>query len=183
LRRNEAGEVLQLEILNDSQTFERVINPYVENLRTLGIQVRNNRVDNAEYENRKRSFDFDMVGAHLGQPEIPGAGLQQYFGSASVDDVFNLAGLANPAIDVLISRVEAATSRDALLPAVHALDRALRSLYFWVPQWHAPDHLVAYFDQFGRPDELPPYALGDLDFWWFDADRAEALRAAGALRR
>lgn len=182
-RRNAAGQVLRLEILNDSQTFDRVINPFVENLRALGIDARNHRVDNAEYENRKRSFDFDMLGAFLGQSEIPGIALQQYFGSNAVDDVFNVMGLANPAIDRLIGHVAAATTRDDLLPAVHALDRALRSLRFWVPQWYNADHLVAYYDLYGRPEELPPYALGEMDFWWFDAERADALRAAGVLRR
>lgn len=183
MRRNEAGQVLRLEILNDSQTFDRVINPFVENLRALGIDARNHRVDNAEYETRKRSFDFDMIGGHLGQSEIPGSGLQQYFGSAAEDDAFNVAGVANPAIDRLIAHVEAASTRDELLPAVHALDRALRSQHFWVPQWYNPNHLVAHYDLYGRPAELPPYALGEMDFWWFDETRAEALRAAGAIRR
>lgn len=183
MRRNAQGDVLRLEILNDSQTFDRVINPFVENLRALGIDARNSRVDNAEYENRKRSFDFDMISDHLGQPEIPGSGLQQYFGSANVGDVFNVMGLANPAIDALITQVEAAETQDELTTRVHALDRALRSLHFWVPQWYNPNHLVAYYDQFGRPETLPPYSLGETDFWWYDAEKAEALRAAGALRR
>ncbi|MEO1911630.1 MAG: extracellular solute-binding protein [Paracoccus sp. (in: a-proteobacteria)] len=183
LRRNADGQVLTLEILNDSQTFDRVINPFVENLRALGIDARNSRVDNAEYENRARSFDFDIISDHLGQPEIPGAGLQQAFGSANVGDVFNPAGLANPAIDALITQVEAASTQDELNTRVHALDRALRSLHLWVPQWYNANHLVAYYDQFGRPETLPPYALGEMDFWWYDADKAQALRDAGALRR
>ncbi|CAM3265400.1 extracellular solute-binding protein [Paracoccus nototheniae] len=183
LRRNANGDVLRLEILNDSQTFDRVINPFVENLRALGIDATNSRVDNAEYENRSRSFEFDMISDHLGQPEIPGAGLQQVFGSANVGDVFNAAGLANPAIDALITQVEAAETNDDLTTRVHALDRALRSLHFWVPQWYNANYLVAYYDQFGRPETLPPYALGEMDFWWYDAEKGEALRAAGALRR
>lgn len=183
LRRNADGQVLTLEILNDSQTFDRVINPFVENLRALGIDARNSRVNNAEYENRARSFDFDVISDQLGQPEIPGAGLQQAFGSANVGDVFNPAGVANPAIDALITQVEAATTQDELNTRVHALDRALRSLHFWIPQWYNANHLVAYYDQFGRPDDLPPYALGEMDFWWYDADKAQALRDAGALRR
>ena len=182
MRRNGAGKVLTLEIMNDSQTFDRVINPWVQNLRALGIDARNVRVDNAEYENRARSHDFDIISDHLGQDAIPGAGLQQYFGSANVGDVFNGMGLANPAIDALIKHVEAADSLDGLQTATHALDRALRSLRFWVPQWFNAHYLVAYYDQYGRPETLPPYSLGELDFWWYDEDKAQALRQAGALR-
>lgn len=181
-RRNSEGRALTLEILNDSQTFDRVINPFVQNLRALGIDAHNVRVDNAEYENRKRSHDFDLISDHLGQDAIPGAGLQQYFGSANVGDVFNAMGLANPAIDTLIASVEAAETQADLTTRVHALDRALRSLHFWVPQWYNGHHLVAYYDQFGRPETLPPFDLGELDFWWYDKDKADKLRAEGALR-
>lgn len=182
LRRNAAGEVLRVEILNDSQTFDRVINPYVENLRRLGVDAVNTRVDDAQYETRRRAHDFDMVSANLGQAYIPGADLQQYFGSASIGDVFNQMGLANPAIDKLIGDAEAADTPEKVTIAVHALDRALRSLRFWVPQWFKAKHTVAYYDQYAHPEALPPFALGELDFWWFDADKAEKLKAAGALR-
>ncbi|MFV0385758.1 extracellular solute-binding protein [Paracoccus sp. (in: a-proteobacteria)] len=182
MRRNAGGRTLKLEILNDSQTFDRVINPWVENLRAIGVDARNVRVDNAEYENRSRSHDFDVISDHLGQDAIPGSGLQQYFGSANVGDVFNAMGLANPAIDALIPAVEKAGSHAELLTATHALDRALRSLHFWVPQWYNAYNLVAYYDQYGRPETLPPYQLGELDFWWYDEAKARNLRDQGALR-
>lgn len=182
MRRNQNGQLLTLEILNDSQTFDRVINPFVENLRSIGVDARNLRVDNAEAENRARSHDFDMVSDHLGQPLISGAGLIQSFASASTDDVFNSMGLANPAIDTLITHVEAAQTKPELVTATHALDRALRSLYFWVPQWYNANYLIAYYDQYGRPEVLPPLDLGELDFWWYDQEKADALRASGALR-
>lgn len=181
LRRKD-GQVLHVEILNDSQTFDRVINPYVENLRRLGVEAVNTRVDDAQYETRRRAHDFDLISASLGQSYIPGADLQQYFGSASVGDVFNQMGLANPAIDALIARAEAATTPEQVQTATRALDRALRSLHFWVPQWFKAKHTVAYYDQYAHPATLPPYSLGELDFWWFDADKAQKLKAAGALR-
>ncbi|SIS86826.1 extracellular solute-binding protein [Phaeovulum vinaykumarii] len=181
LRRNAAGETLRVEILNDSQTFDRVINPYVENLRRLGVDAVHTRVDDAQYTNRERNHDFDMITAQLGQDYIPGAGLQQYFGSNSVGDAFNAMGLADPAVDALIARVEAATTRAEMTVAVHALDRVLRAWRFWVPQWFKAQHTVAYYDMYEHPDPLPPYALGALDFWWYNAEKAEKLRAAGAF--
>ncbi|AXC51196.1 ABC transporter substrate-binding protein [Paracoccus suum] len=181
LRRKD-GRTLKVEILNDSQTFDRVINPFVENLRAAGIDAVHTRVDDAQYEDRNRGHDFDLSNAQLGQELIPGAGLQQYFGSANVGDVFNAMGLANPAIDKLISLVEGAATHDEMAVRVRALDRALRALRFWVPQWYKAEHTVAYWDQYGHPDALPPYSLGELDFWWFDADKAAKLKQAGALR-
>lgn len=181
MRRNARGETLRVEILNDSQTFDRVINPYVENLRALGVDAVHARVDDAQFTNRERSHDFDLITDQLGQDYIPGSGLQQYFGSAAVGDVFNSMGLANPAIDALIRLVEEADSRDEMTTRVRALDRALRALRFWVPQWHKATHTVAYYDMFDHPENLPPYALGELDFWWYNAEKAEKLKAAGAF--
>lgn len=182
IRRNAQGHPLRVQVLNDSQTFDRVINPWVENLRALGVDARNERVDDAQLEDRKRNHDFDVITAHLGQDPIPGSGLQQYFGSGSTGDVFNVMGLANPAVDALIAQVESATTQDELNTRVHALDRVLRALHFWVPQWFKGKHTVAYWDLFGHPETLPPYALGELDFWWYDADKADTLRKAGAIR-
>lgn len=182
IRRNAEGQPLRVQILNDSQTFDRVINPWVENLRTLGIDAVNERVDDAQLEDRRRNHDFDVITAQLGQDPIPGSGLQQYFGSKSTDDVFNVMGLANPAVDRLISHIEAATTQEELNTGVHALDRVLRAMHFWVPQWFKAKHTVAYWDMFAHPSTMPPYALGELDFWWYDADKADALRKAGAIR-
>lgn len=182
LRRNPDGQPLRVQILNDSQTFDRVINPFVENLRALGVDARNERVDDAQLEDRRRNHDFDLLTVHLGQDLIPGAGLQQYFGSASTGDVFNAMGLANPAVDRLIGQIESAATEAEMTTRVHALDRVLRALHVWVPQWFKAKHTVAFWDQYGHPETLPPYALGELDFWWFDADKAAKLKEAGALR-
>lgn len=181
IRRNAEGQTLRVEFLNDSQTFDRVINPYVQNLRALGVDALLTRVDDAQMTNRERSHDFDIITDQFGQGYTPGSGLQQYFGSKSVDDVFNSMGLQSEAVDALIAKVEAAATREEMITAVHALDRVLRAYRFWVPQWFKDKHTVAYYDIYEHPEVMPPYALGELDFWWYNADKAAALKAAGAL--
>jgi microcin C transport system substrate-binding protein len=99
-----------------------------------------------------------------------------------VDDVFNEPGYSSPAVDKLIGDVVAATTRDEMAAAVRAIDRIMRRELFVVPTWYKANHWVAYFDMFEHPEVLPPYALGHLDFWWYNAEKAEALVAAGALR-
>ncbi|WP_242512012.1 extracellular solute-binding protein [Rhodobaculum claviforme] len=183
LRRNAAGETLRIEFLNDSQSFDRIINPYVENLRRLGVDARLTRVDSAQMTNRERSFDFDILTDQIRTGLIPGSGLKQSFGSETADvSVFNKMGLQSPAVDALIDIVLAAETREEMVIATRALDRVLRAERFWVPQWYKSEHWVAYYDMFEHPEEIPPYSLGQFDFWWWNADKAEALRAAGAIR-
>ncbi|WP_102225978.1 extracellular solute-binding protein [Acidimangrovimonas sediminis] len=180
MRENAQGEKLRVEFLNDSPSFDRVINPLVENLRRLGVDAVNTRVDNAQMTDRERTHDFDVITAQFPMSLIPGSGLEQFFGSKSADaGEFNKMGLENPGVDKLIGDVEAADSQGDLDTAVHALDRALRSLHFWIPQWYNAHYLVAYYDIFDHPKTLPPYALGELDLWWYDKDKAAKLKAEG----
>ncbi|UXU74468.1 MULTISPECIES: extracellular solute-binding protein [unclassified Paracoccus (in: a-proteobacteria)] len=182
MRVNEKGQRLKLEILNDNQSFDRIINPFVQNLRALGVDAVNARVDDAEMTNRTRSHDFDMITTSFNLGFYIGGGTEQVFGSENVGDVFNPMGLANPAIDALIQKGIEATTQEQMDTTIHALDRSLRALRFWVPQWYKADYTLAYYDMYAHPQNMPPYALGELDFWWFDADKAEKLKQSGALR-
>ncbi len=112
---------------------------------------------------------------------VPGSGLRQYFGTEGIEDAFNLMGLSDPGIDRLITVVENAGTQDELFTAIKALDRALRAKRFNVFQWFKPTHTVAYYDYLRYPEPLPPYALGNLAFWWADAEAYDALKAKGAF--
>jgi microcin C transport system substrate-binding protein len=185
LRRNAAGQTLRVEFLNDSQSFDRIILPYVENLRRAGVDAVHTRIDNAQMEARERppNYDFDIVTGNARSTLIPGPELKQFYGSATADvSSFNLMGLKSPAVDRLIETVIGAKSREEMTNATRALDRVLRAERFWVPQWFKDKHTVAYYDMFEHPETLPPYDRGELDFWWFNPDKAAALRAAGVLR-
>ncbi|MEM9011604.1 MAG: extracellular solute-binding protein [Pseudomonadota bacterium] len=183
-RQNAEGEVLEIEILNDSPTFDRIINPFVQNLQRLGIEAIVARVDNAQAAEREKSFDFDITTRRYVMSLTPaGTSLRTMFGSqtAEVEGSNNIAGVAHPVVDAMIDAVDDAESREELDTAVRALDRVLRALHIWVPHWYKGVHHVAYRDVFGRPEALPPYSIGTTDFWWWDADKAARLRAAGAL--
>ncbi|MAI18561.1 MAG: ABC transporter substrate-binding protein, partial [Rhodobacteraceae bacterium TMED111] len=183
VRRNSEGEVFTLEIIERSPAFDRVVLPYVDNLRAAGIDAKYERIDSAQFTDRKRNYDFDMLTTQHPMSLEPSSGLKQYFGSESSDvSVFNSAGVSNPAIDALIEHVISAENKAELKTSVKALDRALRSLRFWVPQWFNNTYRVAYWDMYEHPDEIPPFDLGYLDFWWYNSDKAEFLKSTGALR-
>ena len=182
IRRNKLGKTLTLEILNDSQAFDRVINPFVENLQRLGVDAVHTRIDNAQMTERERNFDFDMVVGNFRTSLTSGSGLKQYFGSESADySIFNLSGYRSEAADKLIEDILAAEDRQTLNDATRALDRLLRAEVFWIPQWFKKKHTVAYYDMYRYPDKLPPYDLGTLDFWWFDEAAFNKLKSEGAF--
>lgn len=181
--RRKDGKTLDVAFLESSPAFDRVINPYVENLKRLGVNAKLDRVDPAQETERTRSGDWDIVTHSFSMQLEPGTELKQWFGSETAEDSSrNLMGLADPAVDSLIDTVVAAQTADDMHAATRALDRVLRAKGFWVPEWFKAVYTVAYYDMFEHPENLPPYALGETDFWWFNADKAEALKASGALR-
>ena len=180
--RRKDGKVLDLVVLSYSPAFDRIINPYIENLKRLGIDAVLDRVDISQYIDRRRTSDYDIVNHTFGMGFEPGFGLRQWFGSETAEDSSrNLMGLQNAAVDRLMEVVIAAQTLDELTTATHALDRVLRAEGFWVQQWFKDVHTVAYYNMFRYPDERPPFALGQFSWWWHDADAEAQLRAQGAL--
>ena len=180
--RRRDGQALDLVILSFSPAFDRIINPYIENLTRLGVQAKLERVDVSQYVDRRRTGDYDMTTHTFAMGLEPGFGLRQWYASETAEDSSrNLMGLQNPAVDRLLEPVIAAETLEELTTATHALDRVLRSLGFWVPQWFKDVHTVAYYDMYRYPEPLPPLALGEMTFWWIDAEAEARLRSSGAL--
>lgn len=181
--RRKDGQTLDAVFLQYSPQFDRIVNPMIENLKRLGVNAKLDRVDTSQYIERRRSGDFDMVNHTLTQGFEPGQQLRQWFGSEAADDSSrNIMRLRSPAVDRMIDAVVAAEGLDDIQTASQALDRVLRAEGFWVPQWYKDVHTVAYYDQYRYPENLPPFALGTLDFWWYDAEAAAALKNAGAFQ-
>jgi len=169
------GEPFALEFLMYQPSFERVIGPYVKNLERLGIRATMRFVDAAQYVERVKAFDFDLVTARFSPPETPGAELYSFWGSAQADVAGsnNYAGVRDPAVDALIEDVLSAPDRPALLAATRALDRVIMWNNYIIPQWYKGEHNLAYWDRFGRPAApKPDYHRGVVNSWWFDAEKA-----------
>ena len=180
--REKNGQVFTLEVLAGSPAFDRITNPMIANMKSLGVDASLNRVDWAQVTERSRAYDFDVMNHSMRMSFEPSSGLEQYFGTKAMEGSSrNLMGFSDPAADALIELVVRSESKGDLNTRIRALDRVLRSKMFWIPQWFKAVHTVAYYDQYEHPDPLPPYALGELDFWWFNAEKAGILDVAGAL--
>lgn len=183
VRRNAEGQTLQIEFLSDDPVLDRIIMPFVENLKAMGIAAGYNRIDNAQFTLRRRERDFDMISGGYRTSLQPSTGLYQQYGTEAAEfSVFNPSGIHGPDIEVLIDNIVSATEADELTANVRALDRVLRSKRFMVPTWYLGKHWVAYWDKYEYPENLPPYALGIEDLWWINADKAAELKSSGALR-
>ena len=183
IRRNANGETLDIEFLEDTPSFDRIFTPYIANLKSLGVNATYNRVDPAQYTERTRANDFDIIYfAYRTSPE-PGIGTSQWFGSEDVENNSrNPAGYADAGADILMEKIVEAKTKDELRTATNALDRVMRAKRFLTPTWFNDTTWVAYYDQYEHPENLPPYDIGYLDFWWYNAEKGEKLKADGAFQ-
>jgi microcin C transport system substrate-binding protein len=169
------GEAFSVELLVSDPNSERFMLFYKPALERLGVAVTVRTVDDAQYENRLRQWDFDVVTTNWAQSLSPGNEQRGFWGSQAADQPGsrNLAGIKDPAIDALIDRVIFAKNRDELVAATRALDRVLLAHNFVVPQWTYGKQRTARWDRFGRPAELPRYAASAFpSIWWWDAEKA-----------
>jgi microcin C transport system substrate-binding protein len=168
-------EPMTVEFLLDSPTSERIVLFYKPTLERLGVTVSARTVDDAQYENRLRSWDYDAVIGSWGQSLSPGNEQRGFWGSAAADQPGsrNLIGIKDPAIDALIDRVIFAKGRSELVAATKALDRVLLAHNFVVPQWTYGKQRTARWDRFGHPENMPRYGAAAFPtVWWWDAQRA-----------
>jgi microcin C transport system substrate-binding protein len=175
------GEPIVIEFLSEEPSFTPHHLPYIKNLETLGFTASLRIIDPVQYRARADNFDFDITIERMSFSSTPGDSLRSYFTSqaARTKGSQNLAGIADPAIDALVDIVIAAKTRAELTTACKALDRVIRAGRYWIPQWYASTHRIAYWDVFGFPARQPRYSRGIPDTWWHDKDKAAAVDKKG----
>lgn len=179
------GRQLTFEILiNSGSQFERIILPFIENLKRLGIDAAVRSVDVAQYQRRLEAFDFDMTVIVFGQSESPGNEQREYWNAARADvqGSRNYAGLKNAAVDALVEQIVNAPDRASLVTATRALDRVLQWSFLVVPHWHSKVDRVAMWDRFGRPAVTSKQGFLQ-SVLWVDPARDASLRERRAQQR
>ncbi|MBR0722923.1 extracellular solute-binding protein [Bradyrhizobium manausense] len=173
-----SGKPLAVEILVQYPPDERIALFYKPSLERIGVTTSIRMVDDAQYQNRLRSFDFDMIIHSQGESLSPGNEQREFWGAqaADVPGSSNLIGIKNPAVDALIEKVIYAKDRPGLVAATHALDRVLLWNFYLVPQFTYPFLRYARWDRFGHADPLPKYGRSGLPtLWWYDAEKAARI--------
>ena len=173
-----AGQPVSVEILCSDEGNERISLFYKPSLERLGVTVSIRRVDDVQFQNRTRDFDFDMTTVVWPQSLSPGNEQREWFGSQAADKPGsrNMGGIKNPAVDALIERIIFAKNRTEQIAACKAMDRVLLWNFYCVTQFNYGFQRYARWDRFSRPEPLPKYGIsGFPDIWWYDADKAAKI--------
>ncbi|PRD41387.1 ABC transporter substrate-binding protein [Phyllobacterium phragmitis] len=164
-----SGTPLTFEIMTRTPEEEKVSLAYARTLGRLGITATIRTVDDAQYQQRLQTFDYDMILGALTSSLSPGNEQWARWGAASRDiqGSFNYPGAAEPAIDAMIEALIAARSQEDFVSAVRALDRVLISGNYYVPLYHLPKQWVARWSRIKHPEQTSLYGFR-LPTWWHD---------------
>jgi microcin C transport system substrate-binding protein len=175
------GSPFAIEFLDDDSSFEPHHLSYIAGLKLLGIEGTYRLVDPVQSNDRLKNFDFDMTPSRFSSSLFPDEGIKQFFGSKQAEQPgsYNLSGLADPAVDIMLDKFATAEDWDSFVTAARALDRVLRAKHFWVPHWNKGTHWFAYWNMFSRPEKVAQYDPGVLDTWWFDEAKAAKIGKTG----
>ena len=173
-----SGEQMQIEILLVQPDFERLMAPYVQTLKRVGIDASIRIVDSSQYEKRTEEFDFDMTNVRFNFFPPPGPELRSFYGSAAADQKGsgNFSGIKDPVVDALIEKIISAKDLETLKVHTRALDRVLLWQHYIIPEWHNDVYRLAYWNRFSRPATSPYYGTGFPSTWWLDDSKAAKLK-------
>ena len=164
------GEPLEVEILSNSAngtTFTKVMLPYIENLRKIGVKAVFRNLEVNIFKNRLDNFDFDMAIISYPVSQLPGNEQREYWGSLAADmnGSNNVIGIKNPVVDELIKGLISAQQKEDYVAYVKALDRVLLNENYLIFQWYSPVQRVAYWDKFGQPQSKIKTGFQPFTWW------------------
>lgn len=164
---NDSGVPMAFEIMTQSMDQEKVAISFQRTLKMIGVDLSIRTVDDAQYQSRSGTFDYDIIMKSYPSSLSPGIEQIGRWGSDSKDrqGSFNFAGLADPDVDRIIQAMLNARSRDEFETAVRAYDRLLLAGSYLVPLYHIPEQWVARWKYIEHSEKVPLYGY-QLPTWW-----------------
>ena len=154
---------------------QSVIDIYRLALERLGIELRVDRVDNAQFVARETEYDFDITSYRRDMSLSPGNEQRLYWSADGVTQpgTRNLMGMASPAAEAMIDKMVSAMAPEDFTAAVRALDRILMAGRYVIPLWYDTVDRIAHRREFHYPRNTPIY--GDRpgflpEIWWYAAE-------------
>jgi microcin C transport system substrate-binding protein len=182
---NDKGQPFTFEITIVQPSLERLIGPWTQDLRRLGIEATLRVVDTAQYANRVTDFDYDAIMIGMGTSLTPGSEMVDQLSSDGADrpGSSNYAGIKDPVVDALLQRIVASENLEEVTAATRALDRVMTFNHYKILTYTLAAERFAYWNKLKRPDILPSMGLGTTGevitaLWWTEG-AAQAATSSG----
>ncbi len=175
------GKPFTFTFLSRSAGDDRFLAPFRENLERLGIQMKIDRCDFANWMKQMDAFNFDMTWAAMGGSVFKNPEITWLSSEADRPQSANYTGFKSARVDEIIEAEKSMTKMSDRLAAYREIDRIICEQSPYAFLWNIAETRLLYWNRFGMPDVvLGKYSdeSSILSYWWYDADRAAELEQA-----
>jgi microcin C transport system substrate-binding protein len=175
------GKPFVFEIIYDGQAAERLLTPYQEDLRKVGITANLRLIT---FETRLKLLDeqtFDAADAAYSGTPFPSPELVWHSKLADKKNSLNVTGFKNARADEIMDAYGKSFDLKERIKLLQELDGIITNSHNIILEWTAPYQRVVYWNKFGTP----PGILTRIDdaliipsIWWFDPEKNQKLEAA-----
>lgn len=168
----QTGEPLTIEVLSNSAngaSFTRVMLPFIENLRKIGVTMTFRNLEVNIFKNRLDNFEFEAAILSYRLSNMPGNEQKEMWGSESADvkGSFNVLGIKNPVVDKIIQGLINAHDEELYKAYVRALDRVIMRQHYFIPQWYSGTDRIAYKSKLKHAETNLKTGV-DIYTWWLE---------------
>lgn len=175
------GQPFIIHFLTRSQTSDKYLAIYQEDLNDVGIQLEIIRKDWAAWIRDMDEFNFDMTWAAWGGVVFKDPESLWHSREADRAGGQNITGYKNPEVDAMIDGLRTEFDINKRHSTVREIDAILANDIPYVLLWNLNYRRLLYWNKFGTPKTvLPKYSgeEGAYSFWWYDEDSAADLEYA-----
>ena len=172
------GKPFIIHFLTRSQSSDKFLAIYQEDLNDVGIQLEIVRKDWAAWIRDMDEFNFDMTWAAWGGVLFKDPESLWHSREADRAGGQNITGYKNPRIDAMIDGLRTEFDINKRHATVREIDAILANDIPYILLWNLNYRRLLYWNKFGTPKTVLPKYLGEEGayfFWWYDEDSAADL--------
>ncbi len=163
----ETDQPFEFELIISSPKDEKIALTYQRALERLGIKMSIRNLDAATFQNRKISYNYDMIAFHWQNSLSPGTEQRLYWScdAAKEQARFNYSGICTPDLDDLTQKIADAADYEQLTQYAHSIDKIIRAQNIFIPLFYKGSDYIAHHKDIGIPEKTPLYGAV-LETWW-----------------
>ncbi len=167
----ETGETFSFDLIISTPIEEKIALAFKRNLERLGIDMNIRALDSSSFQQRKMSYDYDMIATFWQNSLSPGTEQSLYWSCKAAKEPagFNYSGICLPELDQQTKQISNALTYDSLLKNAREIDRIIMSMNIMVPFYYKNTDYIAHSNKIKHPKETPIYGAV-IESWWIEPE-------------
>lgn len=175
-----AGQAFEITFLSAAEDF-RHLNLYIEDLKSVGIQARIEKINRSSLTKRIDNHDFEMFWTAWGASRLRDPESAWHSSTADQKASQNYPGVQDAEIDRLIDQQKVEYDMDKRIEIIKQIDDRLAEIIPYIFLWQSDHGRILYWNKFQTPEYVfDKFSQEEsiITYWWEDPALATSLTEA-----